>query len=442
MPVYPISPKHVPVPSLVNLLALWSLAAFPLTFVFPFEIKVVPYLALLAIAIYLLRASKEVRAGYGEMKPVVFAFALYLPYSLLGIWIHKGIISSADNGVHLLYFLGIAACFAVLPSRRLFWCGLSAAAIGAGALAIFQRVALGIDRPYGMFGINELGLSGSIKFGMVTTVFTLLALQAALDGCLPRRFRLWHAAGALVGLGGCVVIASRGPWLALLVVGGAVAAAKVMQLDRRHKLIAAGITLFSLTLLFALFHEELRERYLFTIGELTAMRGGDLNTSIGGRLVMWKAAWTMFLAHPLLGIGMNQFGPHLREMVALGQAPEFVAIFSQTHNEYLEALATGGLVGIAYLLWLFCAPALLFWRQLSLQRTGYDTQAAVGGLIVIASFALFAVSDNVFDRQVTTSLFAFLTLGFAMMAVRTIPASASADNSGTEKPVREVAVSL
>ncbi|HJV84333.1 MAG TPA: O-antigen ligase family protein [Noviherbaspirillum sp.] len=438
MPVYPISPKRVPVPPFVSVLALWSLAVFPLTFVFPFEIKVVPYLALLAIAVHLLRTSKEVRTGYGEMKPVVLAFGLYLPYSLLGIWIHKGIISSADNGVHLLYFLGIAACFAVLPSRRLFWCGLSAAAIGAGALAIFQRVGLGIDRPYGMFGINALGLSGSIKFGMVTTVFTLLALQAALDGCLPRRFRLWHAAGVLVGLGGCLVIGSRGPWLALLVVGSAIAGAKVMLLDRRRRLIAAGITVLLLALLFALFHEELHERYVFTVGELSVMRSGDLNTSIGGRLVMWKAAWALFLAHPIVGVGMNQFGPHLREMVALGQAPEFVAIFSQTHNEYLEALATGGLIGIAYLLWLFFAPTLLFLRHLS--RPGFDANAATGGLIVIASFALFAVSDNVFDRQVTTSLFAFLTLGFAMMVVQKLPVAASAGDGATEKPSREAAV--
>jgi O-antigen ligase len=443
MPVYPIPPKRTSIHPFVGLLAVWSLAAFPLSFVFPFDIKVVLYLALLAIAIHVLRSNKEARQSYGEMKSVTLAFGLYAPYSLIGIWVHHGVISSADNGVHLLYFLGIAACFAVIPSRRIFWCGLSAAAMAAGALAVYQRVGLGIDRPYGLFGINELGLSGSIKFGMVTTVFTLLALYAALDSCLPRRFRFWHAASALAGLAGCLAIASRGPWLALFVTGGAIIAVKAMQLDRRRRLIAA-VTLLAGTVLFAaLFYSELHARYLSTIAELTAMRGGDLNTSIGGRLVMWKAALTMFLAHPVLGVGMNQFGQHLREMVALGQAPEFVAIFSQTHNEYLEALATGGVIGIAYFLWLLGAPLTLFLRQLSRQHAaGGNTAAPAGGLIVIAAFALFATTDNIFDRQMTTSLFAFLTLGFAVMSVHRVPASASARDGHAEQRDRETVVNL
>ena len=119
---------------------------------------------------------------------------------------------------------------------------------------------------------------------------------------------------------------------------------------------------------------------------------------------------------------MNQFGNHLRHLIASGQAPQFISIYDHAHNEYLEALATGGIVGIAYLLWLFGAPFAYFVRHLvRCQSNGSNTLAPMGGLITVLSFASFAVGDNIFDRQMTTSLFAFLILGFALMTVHKEP---------------------
>jgi hypothetical protein len=49
------------------------------------------------------------------------------------------------------------------------------------------------------------------------------------------------------------------------------------------------------------------------------------------------------------------------------------------------------------------------------QSNGSNTLAPLGGLITVLSFAFFAFGDNIFDRQMTTSLFAFLILGFTVM---------------------------
>ncbi|WP_334190707.1 O-antigen ligase family protein [Noviherbaspirillum sp.] len=384
-------------------------------------LKSILYAVLLLVALLLLASRHEARASYRAILPIVVALGLYLPYSLLSIWLHQGMVKSADNGVHFLYFVIIAVCFLELDPRRLFWFGISAAAIGAGVLALYQRFELGLPRPYGMYGVSEIGLSGAIKFAMVTTLFSLLALSAALNRGNPTRERLCHGAAALVGFAGCQVIASRGPWLVFVLVACGMGIVYLLKLDKRRMGIALLTALISAAFVVGVFYAELHERVSLTVNEISSLQNGDLNTSLGARIAMWKAALAIFSTHPFLGIGLNKFGVHLNEMIAAGQAPAFVAVFGHTHNEYLEALVTGGIIGLAYLLWLLGAPLVFFVRRLMrFHAAGVNVAAPAGGLITVICFALFALSDNIFDRQMTTSLYAFLILGFAVMAMQDV----------------------
>ena len=406
--------------------ATLALSLVPLALVFPSALKSILYVVLLLVAILLLSTRGEARTFYRAIRPIALALALYLPYSLVSIWLHQGMLKSADNGVHFLYFVIVAVCFLELSPRRLFWYGISAAAFGAGVLALYQRFELGLPRPYGMYGVSEIGLSGAIKFGMVTTLFSLLALTAALNRRNLTRDRLCHGAAALLGFAGCQAISSRGPWLVFVVVASGIGIAYLLRLDKRRRSIALLAGFLFAAFMVGVFHAELHNRLSLTVNELSSLRNGDLNTSLGARIAMWKAALTIFSADPLFGIGLNKFGPHLNQMIAAGQAPAFVAVFGHTHNEYLEALVTGGIIGIAYLLWLLGAPLVFFVRRLQrFHATGINVAAPLGGLITVICFALFALSDNIFDRQMTTSLYAFLVLGFAIMSAEDARADAA-----------------
>jgi O-antigen ligase len=218
------------------------------------------------------------------------------------------------------------------------------------------------------------------------------------------------------------VIGSRGPWLALVIIGTGMMIGKMVPLNGKRRWIAVFATLSCSILLVVLFYRQLCIQFSSTADELSAIYGGNFNTSIGARLEMSKAAMTIFIEHPFFGVGINQFGDHLRHLIASGQAPQFISIYDHTHNEYLEALTTGGIVGIAYLLWLFGAPFAYFVRHLvHRQSNGSNTLAPLAGLITVLSFASFAVGDNIFDRQMTTSLFAFLILGFTVMTAHKEP---------------------
>lgn len=401
---------------LVKYPVLWALYLFPLAIVFPVSLKAIPYLTLIVAAIFLLGKDHEARKIYGRIKPIALAFGLYLPYSLAAIWLQNSPLKAGDNGLHFLYFLCIAVCFCELRSQRMFWYGISTAAFAAGMFAMYQRFGLGIGRPYGMYGINEIGLSGAIKFGMVTVVFSLLSLVAALDDRTSIQVRLAHICASLVGFSGSLMIGSRGPCVALIVIGVGLIIGRALQQYGRIRWLTVFLAFLSAVLIVALFHAQIYASVSRTMTELAAVYNGNFNTSFGHRIALWKTAVTMFIANPFFGVGINQFGAHLQQMIASGQAPQVLANYTHTHNEYLQALATGGMIGLAYLLWLFGAPLIFFARRVMHQRKdGADAIAPLGGLITVLAFAIFSISDNIFDRQMTTSLFAFLTLGFAVM---------------------------
>jgi O-antigen ligase len=270
-----------------------------------------------------------------------------------------------------------------------------------------------------MYGINEeLGLSAAIKFGMVTVIFSLLALVIALDDRTPIKARCLHACAFLVGFAGCHAIGSRGPWLVMVLVGFGIFIINAPRQYGKTRWLTLFLGLLSVVLVALVFHTKIHHFISSISAELMAIDNGNFNTSSGHRIEMWKAALAMFIANPFFGVGMNQFGNHLQQMIASAQAPQFLVHYGQTHNEYFQALATGGIVGFAYLLWLFVAPLFFFIRHLAHRRKiGNDSLAPLGGLVTILAFALFSITDNIFDRQMTTSLFAFLVLGFVVMTI-------------------------
>ena len=62
---------------------------------------------------------------------------------------------------------------------------------------------------------------------------------------------------------------------------------------------------------------------------------------------IWKATWRMFVAHPILGVGM---GGYWAAIPAVHNASGTMTP-QEAHNDYLELLASGGVVGLALGIW-------------------------------------------------------------------------------------------
>jgi O-Antigen ligase len=130
-----------------------------------------------------------------------------------------------------------------------------------------------------------------------------------------------------------------------------------------------------------------------------------------GRGVLWRAAARMFAAHPLLGVGPDNF------RLAYGAYAGLASADPRTHsnNMYLEVLAGGGLLVGAVFLWLLWRTGGCFVRAV---RLAADRQVRSGGLALgLAAaglaIALHATVDSFLSFAPTYVLFS-LTLGCAV----------------------------
>jgi O-antigen ligase len=127
-----------------------------------------------------------------------------------------------------------------------------------------------------------------------------------------------------------------------------------------------------------------------------------------GRLVLWRAAARMFEAHPITGVGPDNF------RLSYGAYAGLTGTDERTHsnNMYLEMLAGGGLIVAAAFAW-------VIWRSAAIavdivRRAGPACAAIASGLSAAAlAIGLHASVDSFLSFAPTYVLFS-LTLGCAV----------------------------
>ena len=121
------------------------------------------------------------------------------------------------------------------------------------------------------------------------------------------------------------------------------------------------------------------------------------DVSVGQRLELWRAAWSMFLEQPVFGGGMGRsFNRFLREGVAAGEFHPATAVQTMPHNVVLDVLALRGLVGLIGVIALWGALAQVFLtaaRQPEMEARALGT----AGLALLLGYAVFGLTDSVVD---------------------------------------------
>jgi hypothetical protein len=136
-----------------------------------------------------------------------------------------------------------------------------------------------------------------------------------------------------------------------------------------------------------------------------------------GRLVLWRAATRMFAAHPLAGVGPDNF------RLAYGSYSGLVGTDERTHsnNMYLEMLAGGGLLvafAFGWLLWRSAACAVEI-VAIAHRAGGASGAVALGLAAAVLAIAVHASVDSFLSFAPTYVLFS-LTLGCAVAYARGI----------------------
>jgi O-Antigen ligase len=140
-----------------------------------------------------------------------------------------------------------------------------------------------------------------------------------------------------------------------------------------------------------------------------------------GRMMLWRTALRMVVAHPLLGVGPDNF------RLLYGTYAGLAGADSRTHtnNMYLEVLVGGGIVAFAVFALFAARAAALFATGMCMGSDPLQMPLAIGIAAAGLAIALHALVDSFLSFAPTYILFA-LTLGFAAAVARGVGTSADA----------------
>jgi putative inorganic carbon (HCO3(-)) transporter len=118
---------------------------------------------------------------------------------------------------------------------------------------------------------------------------------------------------------------------------------------------------------------------------------------------IWRTTWKMFAAHPIVGVGM---GGYWTAVPAFHNASGYLTP-QEAHNDYLELLASGGLVGLALAIW-FGVVVFSRTRKNLGSPNRFRRAACFGATIGIAGVAVHSLLD--FGLHTITNALVFTTL--------------------------------
>jgi O-antigen ligase len=350
-----------------------------------------------------------------QVRWVVLAFLLHFLFVLGCALVRGANMNTVEKPARMFFAVSaLAAVLAARPPRRMLWWGVIAGALAALPFVAWQRIALGIDRPG--------GLINAITFGDLALLLALLSVTAAIDmRNEPRNARL-AAVGALAGLGASLLTGSRGGWVAL-----AVAAllflrhARMLGGSRVRVLLAVGAAVVAIAWFVPA--TGMQARFAEGVSDIrTWFDGGTVVTRVGTRLELWKGASMLIAEHPLFGMDFEACRERLAEFTREGRLDPVVLTLPHLHNDALQALATGGVVGFALWAAILVAPLLFFLRELRAGAGGPQAAAQavpLAGLLVVTSYASFGLTEVIFwsmKGSLVYALMVFLLMGFCLNA--------------------------
>jgi O-antigen ligase len=383
--------------------ALFAFPAFALST--PFGSGLVEAL-LLIIAIVGTRHYRQIwtdtMAESPALKRFVYFWVLALMLEIMILALHG--VKGVDVHSPMLRLATLGALLLVVKQDvkpNYYWYGLIAGCYAVLAVGLFQRYHLQMPRATGFHNQIHYG-NFSLAMGMMAVV----ALTQSRED--SRLFRIALVIAAVCGIITSLLSGSRGGWIGLLLAWFPIYA---ISKDKRP-VVLVGLGVAGLVMIaFAIPATGIQARLSAITTDLEAYRQGDVHTSIGIRLELFRASWQVFLEHPWIGVGRD-FSPVLNEMRKTGiEIPPHYQL-NDTHNEVLFSMVRGGILGLGQVLILYLSPVMYFSKMLAspAQRENKSVLAFAGaGLILVLLTIDFGLSVNVFTRHIGKAFY-FVTI--------------------------------
>ena len=382
----------------------------------------------LAGLVLIVRYQEDRRSILSSIKqPLVIPLLAYLAVSIIGIIYTEKLadglgIANKVAGLFLVYFMTSVVIDAVRGTDE-------RAKLTDNLLLIFIAGILVLD----VIGfLTYFGIVGQRKFFL--PIYPLhvhhiwfaninaVGLYAAISFFLPGQGN--HRSGrkalfaAFLPLSALSILfsTSRTAWLGLIVTG--LILTYLYSGKKRIFFLVLG-SFAVLCVLSYLFIPLVQDRVNIGITDIAQYAEGNKETSMGWRILMWKASLTMFLSNPLFGIGTGDYVVTMHRYIESGAYPSSLFQFNQPHNMYLFTLATNGLLGLAVLLYLFFR---IFTSALSSGKaSAVQKQLSFLALAVTIHYIVAGMTDSLFNIFILRLSFAFV-MGICIRAGSVQPA--------------------
>jgi len=300
----------------------------------------------------------------------------------------------------LILFLVAGNVIALGMREVAFWALVVSASLSS-LVGIVQRAG-GLD-----LGFIHIGAEYRVSSTLYTMTFAGILYQLIVfdfSALLARGMRLrsrFLLSGAIaLQFVAILLTMTRGAWLAL--VAGLVTVAMLVR-GRVAALVGIVLVVMLAGVSFVNFHVQKGR----SIPELIHS-GLDIDAST--RVVLWDIAWDLFKEHPWLGVGMGDYTIEANQMLNGRRVTTTV----DSHNIYLQVLATRGLLGFV--------PFVIFWVVLfrslvrlkrRLPKGSLDYQYVVGAIAAAVAVLVGGLTELNLDDGEVLMAFTFV-LGLAL----------------------------
>ncbi|MFN0112734.1 MAG: O-antigen ligase family protein [Blastocatellia bacterium] len=338
--------------------------------------------------------------GWGAVQAIAFSFDYQATKETTVKWLAMAI-----------YFIAALHTLRSSERRRKVLIALTVFGFAVSLFAIAQRLTYNgkmywirpvsaYIAPYGPYG-NYNHFAGLVELILPLSLAYLLFARVNLEQRLLWFFSVVMMAVALVFSGSRGGVLALGiQLLAMMLIAG--------WMQRRglseeiglagNKLIVGGALAAALLLTLWIGYEPLAKRF-------SLLRQGTSEYSLVTRTEYWRGAWQMFADHPVTGVGLGAFPA---AYPAYGRSSVKNERLEHTHNDYLQLLTDGGLIGGLIGLWFLVELIRRLRRQIrQLPQSRHSERAlTLGGCVALLGIAIHSFLD--FNLQIAANALLFL----------------------------------
>lgn len=135
---------------------------------------------------------------------------------------------------------------------------------------------------------------------------------------------------------------------------------RLNKIKIRHAVFGLSITISFLIVSYPSIESRIKQ----TINEISEIKAGNLDTSIGLRILMYEKAIELSQYKPFLGYG-KQLQPYIDQLFEHGEISTSLHKYMSMnfHNGYLEKLVISGIVGLALMFIIIFYPVVYFYHN-------------------------------------------------------------------------------